>query len=170
MANYSEMPESEIPELKGVAGWLGLFVIILSVISPLRSIIQTGLTLQIAPDIEAQLGTKWTIYAGFTWSLTAATAVATLYFAYRLIWVQIRSTVRLVIRGLWVVTAGALALDFIVASILWPENIAQLDPEYMKGIFQSLIFATVWSLYLMKSRRVANTYVADQSEAQQIFG
>jgi hypothetical protein len=100
MANYSEMPESEIPELKGVAGWLRLFVIILSAISPLRSIIQTSATLQIAPDIKAQLGTKWTIYEAFTWSLTAATAVATLYFAYRLIWVQNRSTVRLVIRGL----------------------------------------------------------------------
>ncbi|WP_411341534.1 DUF2569 family protein [Sphingopyxis sp. J-6] len=165
MADYSATPE-----LKGVAGWLRLLVIILSVISPLRSIIQTGVALQIAPDIEAQLGTKWTIYEVFAWSLTAATAMATLYLAYRLVWVQNRSTVRLVIRGLWAVSMGALALDFIVASALWPENITQLDPEYIKGIFQSLIFATVWSLYLTKSRRVANTYVDDETEAQQIFG
>ena len=96
--------------------------------------------------------------------------MATLYLAYRLVWVQNRSTVRLVIRGLWVVSMGALALDFIVASALWPENITQLDPEYIKGIFQSLMFATVWSLYLTKSRRVANTYVDNETEAQQIFG
>lgn len=161
---------TETPELKGVAGWLRLFVIILAVISPIRAVVQTAGLLQIDPVIEDQLGSKWTIYEGFTWSLTAATIAATLYFAYRLIWVQNRSTVRLVVRGLWVVSIGALALDFIVASVLWPENINQIDAEYVKGVFQSLIFATIWSLYLTKSQRVANTYVDDESEAQRIFG
>lgn len=161
---------TQTPELKGVAGWLRFFVIILAVISPIRAVVQTATILQIDPAIEDQLGTKWTIYEGFTWSLTAATVAATFYFAYRLIWVQNRSTVRLVIRGLWAVTIGALALDFIVASALWPENITQIDAEYVKGVFQSLVFATIWSLYLTKSQRVANTYVDDESEAQRIFG
>ncbi|WP_439567976.1 DUF2569 family protein [Sphingopyxis sp.] len=161
---------TETPELKGVAGWLRLFVIILAVISPIRAILQTATLLQIDPAIEAQLGREWAIYEGFTWFLTAATVAATFYFAYRLIWVQNRSTVRLVIRGLWIVTVGALALDFIVAGALWPEDIAQINAEYVKGVFQSLVFATIWSLYLAKSRRVANTCVDDEHEAQRIFG
>ena len=68
---------TETPELKGVAGWLRLFVIILAVISPIRAVVQTAALLQIDPIVEDQLGSKWTIYEGFTWSLTAATIAAT---------------------------------------------------------------------------------------------
>lgn len=165
MANYLEAAE-----LRGVGGWLRLFVIILTVISPIRMVIQTESMLRLAPAVEAQMGSEWALYVGFTWLLVTVMIAAFYYFAYRLIWVQNRATVRIVIRGLWIVTAGGLALDFLVSGILWPEALLQFESEYVVGVVQTLIFPTVWSLYLVKSQRVANTYVDDESDAQQIFG
>lgn len=165
MADYLEAAE-----LRGVGGWLRLFVIVLTVISPIRSVIQTASILRLAPEVEAQMGSEWMLYVGFTWLLVAVISAALYYFAYRLIWVQNRATVRIVIRGLWIVTVGGLALDFLVSGILWPEAFLQFESEYVVGVVQALVFPTIWSLYLIKSRRVANTYVDDESEAQQIFG
>lgn len=166
------MPDyTESTELKGVAGWLLLFVIILAVISPIRILIETGTILEIPSYVATQLGTRWKIYEAFTWVTSIVTIAAMFYFAYRLVKVQTRSTVRLVIRGIWVLAIAPLILDFIVAGILWPDNIAQgFDAAYFKAVFQSLFFATIWSLYLAKSRRVANTYVDGTSDAERIFG
>ena len=166
MAEYQDQPE-----LKGVGGWLLTFVIILSVLSPIRNILGTYNALAVSTEIETQLGTNWQIYNAFTWMLCIASVAAMLYFAYRLVWVQNRSTVRLVAWGLWVIVLGRSILDFIVTGVLWPESITEgYDATYLTPIAQSLIFATIWSLYLTKSRRVANTYVDDEDEAKRIFG
>ena len=158
-------------ELKGVGGWLGIFVVILSIISPIRIVIETYKILQIDPVGASQLGTKWQIYKISTWSLSLLTIAALLYFAYRLVRVHNRSTVPLVIKGLWAVAVIPVVLDFIVASILWPDNITEgYDAAYFIPIFQSLMFTTIWSLYLTKSRRVANTFVDDETDAHRIFG
>lgn len=166
MSSYTDSSE-----LKGVGGWLGLFVVILAIISPVRIVIETYNILQTDPAIAPQLGIRWQIYKIFTWSLSLATIVAMLYFAYRLVRIHNRSTVPLVIKGLWFVAIVPIVLDFIVAAILWPDGIVEgLDATYFVPIFQSLVFSTIWSLYLAKSRRVANTYVDDHTDAARIFG
>ena len=162
---------SDQPELKGVGGWLLTFIVILSVISPIRILLETAKMLELDAQTEAQLGSSWQIYSLFSWVLAAATLALAWFLAYRLARVHTRASVRLVVRGLWVLAFGPLLLDLIVAWTLWPDVMATgLDATYFVGIFQAAVFATIWSLYLTKSKRVENTFVDDETEARKIFG
>jgi hypothetical protein len=166
MAEYSDQPE-----LKGVGGWLLTFIIILSVISPIRILLETAKMLALDAQTEAQLGSSWQTYSLFSWALAAATIAWAWFLAYRLARVHTPASVRLVVRGLWVLAFGPILLDLIVAWLLWPDLIAAgLDGTYFIGFFQAAVFATIWSLYLTKSKRVENTFVDDESEARKIFG
>ena len=166
MTDYSDQPE-----LKGVGGWLLTFIVILSIISPIRIVIETANVLAIDAQTEAQLGSSWQTYSVFSWILAALTIAFAWFLAYRLARVHTRASIRLVVRGLWALAFGPLLLDLIVGWILWPDLIATgLDPAYLVGIFQAAIFATIWSLYLTKSKRVENTFVDNQTDAKQIFG
>ena len=166
MSDYTEERQ-----LKGVGGWLGLLVVILGIISPIRLVLETAVNLDIESDVEQVLGPNWPIYQAITWVVAAITIAGALLLAYRLIYVQRHSTIGFVIKGLWILALTPLLLDVVISLIMFPQfSESLLAPSLVGDIAKSSIFATIWSLYLAKSRRVANTYIVDETEAKRIFG
>ncbi len=158
-------------ELRGVGGWLGFLVVILGVISPIRILIETGINLNVAAEVAQSLGSNWTIYKITAWLLSLTAAACSIYLAYRLNAVRRRSTVGLVIKGMWILAFVPQLLDLLLSLALFPHlSDALMDPSLIADLTKSLIFPTVWSLYLLKSVRVANTYSVDSSAAEEIFG
>lgn len=163
--------DTDEPQLKGVGGWLGFLVVILGIISPIRLILETAINLDIDTDVEQMLGPNWPAYQIITWIIAAITVGGVLLLAYRLVYVRRHSTIGFVIKGLWVLALAPLLLDLVISSIMFPQlSDSLLVPSLLGDIAKSAIFATIWSLYLAKSRRVANTYVVDETEAKRIFG
>jgi hypothetical protein len=158
-------------ELKGVGGWLSLLVFILGIISPIRIVLTTGVSLNIPVDVEQSLGPNWAGYEIMCWVLAAIAASGAVYLAYRLKEVHSRSTVALVIKGLWILSFAPPLVDLLLSLVLFPHmSNALLDSTLAAELAKGLIFPTIWSLYLMKSVRVANTYVDDETDARRIFG
>ncbi len=158
-------------ELRGVGGWLVLLIFILGIISPIRIVIETGVNLNVAADVAQSLGPNWAGYKVISWIMSLAAAACSVFLAYRLKEVHRRSTVGLVIKGMWILAFVPQLLDLMLGLILFPHlSDALLDGSMVGELMKSFIFPTVWSLYLLKSVRVANTYSVDGHAAQEIFG
>ncbi|PKQ01202.1 MAG: hypothetical protein CVT74_00335, partial [Alphaproteobacteria bacterium HGW-Alphaproteobacteria-13] len=158
-------------ELRGVGGWLGFLVVVLGLLSPGRMVVETVVNLQSVGDGSQTLGSNWPAYWVITCLIAVAAVSGSVFLAYRLVYVQRRSTVGLVIKGLWLLALVPLLLDLMISLLLFP-HLAELllAPSLIGDIMKPVISATIWSLYLVKSRRVANTYVVDETEAKHIFG
>ena len=158
-------------ELRGVGGWLALLIFILGIISPIRIVVETGVNLNVAAEVAQSLGPNWTPYKIISWIMSLAAGACSFYLAYRLKEVHRRSTVDLVIKGMWILAFVPQLLDLILGLILFPHlSDALLDGSMIGELLKSFVFPMVWSLYLLKSVRVANTYSVDGNAAQQIFG
>lgn len=161
----------EQPELRGTGGWLGLLVFTLAIISPIRILLATMAALNVETTVEAQIGPNWRTYEFLSWFLAVLSIAGAMFLAWRLVYVQRRSTIGLVIGGLWVLALLPLLIDVTLGLALFPmftsEHVAQSLPV---ELLRSAIYPTVWSAYLLRSRRVANTYIIDETTAKHIFG
>ena len=116
------------------------------------------------------LGPNASVYIQFSWALVAASAAGSIFLAYRLLAVHRWSSVRIVLIGLWCLASIPTLIDALVGSILFPKFVGAIVPEALWSAAKSSISATIWTAYLMKSKRVENTYIKDSDETQRIFG
>ncbi|HEV7661678.1 MAG TPA: DUF2569 family protein [Allosphingosinicella sp.] len=154
-------------EVRGVGGWLVFFILVMAVISPLISSVQVYSELYGAAfagfDDDPLLSTSRI----FAWALVAMTAIIGWFVAYRLISVHNWTSVKLAIAGIWIVGVGGMVAEY--AGVMYIGGIpldALLAETGPRGVIQPFIFGLIWTSYLLKSERVANTYrgAADQAE------
>lgn len=157
-------------ELQGVGGWLGFLVFVLGILSPARMLFQTIANIRETAIMGQVLGPNTSIYIQFTWALVAVSVAGSIFLAYRLLAVHRWSSVGIVIIGLWCLALLPTLIDAVTASILFPEIVGTMVLEALWSAAKSSISATIWTAYLMKSKRVANTYIKDSDETQRIFG
>ncbi|WP_137871256.1 DUF2569 family protein [Sphingopyxis sp. 2PD] len=157
-------------KLQGVGGWLGFLVFILAILSPARMLFQTTANIRETAIMGQVLGPNTSTYIPFTWALVAASVIGSIFLAYRLLAIHRWSSVRIVVIGLWCLASIPTLIDAVVGSILFPEFGGPIVSEALWAAAKSSISATIWTAYLLKSKRVANTYIKDQDETQRIFG
>lgn len=162
--------DTDRSELQGVGGWLGFLVFVLGILSPARMLFQTIANIRETAIMGQVLGPNASIYIQFSWALVAASAAGSVFLAYRLLAVHRWSSVRIVLIGLWCLASIPTLIDALVGSILFPEFVGAIVSEALWSAAKSSISATIWTAYLMKSKRVANTYIKDNDETQHIFG
>jgi hypothetical protein len=151
-------PSNPSPGVSGVGGWLLLFCISITIISPVYSVILliTGLTQSI--DVLP-------IYPGYIITLITDTVLS-----IGLIGFSVYTGVRLwSIKPRAVRTAKILLVSLLCYNILSPLLIylAGFTPsinneilsDYGKDFVRGIIFFGVWFAYLSSSKRVKNTYV-----------
>lgn len=153
--------------LRGVGGWLAFFVLTLALFGPARGALQLAALLsQPTPPAFAE-----------TWSMVRAVSVLEFllntalswFLTWRLIQVQNAATPRIVVIGLW---AAALVLQ--PAALLLLAAVGGLPANLILAgaggsLFQGVCYALIWTLYLQRSVRVANTYTDDQDALEAVF-
>lgn len=165
MAEYLEQRE-----LQGVGGWLAFLVFILGIASPARILVQTGANLEEVKAAANLLGPGTQTYVSLNWAIAAAAAAGSIYLAYRLLSGERWSAVRVTIIGLWTLATVPILMDLVASALLFPSiTVHALAPAAI-DLAKSSISATIWTAYLMKSKRVANTYVRDISDTERVFG
>lgn len=165
MAEYLERRE-----LRGVGGWLAFLVFILGIASPARILVQTSTNLEEVKAAANLLGPGTKTYVSISWAIAAAAAAGSIYLAYRLLSGERWSAVRVTIIGLWTLATVPILMDLVVSAILFPSITAHALGPAAIDLAKSSISATIWTAYLLKSKRVANTYIRDSDETQRIFG
>jgi hypothetical protein len=154
--------------LRGVGGWLAFLVIVLAVLTPLRVLVST-LQLYGDPEIAAAFGSRWALIQAIEIGLSVATVLFSWYLAWRLNAVEVWRTVQIVIAGLWILSLGTLALEVLAVSLIGGLPLGAMVEATMFEVVRGFVFAGIWTAYLLKSRRVANTYADRQEDVAEVF-
>lgn len=158
------------PHLHGVGGWLGFFIFILGIASPARMLFQASANLAEVNAAAHLLGPRTETYVAISWALIIVSVAGSVFMAYRLLAVHRWSSVVIVVMGLWCLAILPTLVDLAASAFMFPGFAGAAIPDALLSIGKSCISATIWTLYLAKSKRVANTYVKDVAETQRIFG
>lgn len=144
-------------ELHGIKGWLLLFVVGLTVLSPLMGLGQTAAAFadaeRRAPVLLSMEG--WSNYKSATWVLLMA-AIA---WQWRVVWGLTRHRVPLSVRQtqrFLLLAPGLIVLGDIVLATTLMDLTA--PAEWVAGLFKGYVASAVWYAYFARSRRVRNTY------------
>ncbi len=145
--------------LKGVGGWLGFLVLRYMVFMPIMLIGRTQNELADAEKQAPQLleMASWLKYKSILWPTIWVFIAVSVYAGYGLWKVHIRQSVTTAIAAEWLLSLGIYAGTLLAMHIAFGE-IPSLTPDTFGGFFGSLIMSSIWTAYLLRSRRVKNTY------------
>lgn len=163
---------TEGKDLQGVGGWLSWLIFIMCVLGPLLTL--GSFTGEIARTeatnefLTAEPG--WAYYKQLT-SVLLGVAVGVMILGGALLGMRLkRSSVHFAIASLWVADVGIVLGDFAILTHALPE-VAEVVPleDVMRALFPATITAGIWTLYLLRSRRVKNTYVSTAADVRATY-
>lgn len=77
----------------------------------------------------------------------------------RLLTYKKRSSVRFAIAALWISDLGGMIAGFVLRSSILPETAGTIMQELNGPTMISLCTVGIWTAYLLRSKRVSNTYI-----------
>lgn len=155
-------------DLRGIGGWLAFLLIVLAVFSPIRIVIST-VQIYSDPTIAAVFGQRWGLVQGVEIFLSALDIAGFWYVAWRLNSVHVWQSVRIAIAGLWILGLGVMMVEILAVAAIGGIPVGTMLEGGAVDIARSIVFAGVWSAYLLKSRRVANTYADREENVAEVF-
>lgn len=157
---------SDDGELRGVGGWLVVFIVILTIISPGYGIYQVYSSLYEGPMGAAGDMPIVQTLRTFEWSLVGATTLLCWFIAYRLYAVHNWTSVKIAIGGIWIASLGGAIAEYAGISSITGVGVGDIIAETgPRGILQPFVFGLIWTSYLLKSQRVENTYRGGEEQA-----
>jgi hypothetical protein len=151
--------------LVGVGGWLAFFVITLGLFSPLRAAFQIAGTISSAEQFSATFGPLGQPLMIFEILLMGVAVIGLIFLAWRLMVSTTWSTVRLTVAGLWLLGPVLGLVDVLVVLAAGIEPTGLINAMAVPMV-QTVVYAGIWTAYLLRSDRVANTYLRNNDEAE----
>ncbi len=148
-----DAPEaSSNPELKGIGGWLQFLIIALIFLGPLLTGVLAYVDLQSARDADPSITPEaWKLILISVWSFVVLYSALSIGTGLLLQKRFKRSTIPIAIGLIWLL--GPI-INF---------GVAIIADEFDGSEGRSIIFSVVWTVYLLRSKRVKNTYVAEST-------
>jgi hypothetical protein len=143
---------------KGIGGWLAFLIFFLVLFGFSGFAELSDLKNTVTHQYSDFAIRKWKTYVEFmTWSQYADFALR-LFAGYYLVAKKNWSSVVLTICIIWLIGPISLVLEAIVSdAIFYPLQVTQFEQTFGSSIGSS-IGAALWSAYLLRSKRVRNTY------------
>jgi hypothetical protein len=141
-----------------VKGWLALLVVLLVLVSPLILLLATGAEImgeeKVYPEVTEL--PEWVTTKKIAWVVAIAQALMCITAGLFLIFDRQPFAVRYTIFALWV---GGPLLDIVGSvAIANTMEVPVVDVIDLPGVVPGTIGTMLWTLYLLVSVRVANTY------------
>jgi hypothetical protein len=150
------IPAKDSARPAGIGGWLAFLIVWMVVLRPLAGIILLNQLKAASLENPAILeNSNWLVNTSSFWIIFLIVAALSVYAGLRLWHEHSRAAVKMAIIALWIYSPVA-AADLLIAraylegAVTW-ANVATTAAS-------NLAIATVWTLYLLRSRRVRNTY------------
>jgi len=144
-------------EYRGVGGWLAFFLVTLGILTPAFSVLSI-IALGNRPDMQLGLALYPSLLPG-EWILAAITTLIAWFAVYRFLRIFNWNTVIIGIGAIWtmllIFTIGEPSFVSVVTGVPLAEILASMSST---DFARHIIYCSIWTLYLLKSRRVANTY------------
>lgn len=157
---YSHSPITEI-QPSGVHGWLAFLVIGLMILSPFLSGARLLEQMTSALENRPSLGgsAQWLSFQQATWSLYWITAALSFVTGYRLWKYHKPSSIRFALLSLWLLGPIADFAILITAYTTLEIPFTRAAPaQFWGSLIGSIFLSTAWTIYLLRSLRVKNTY------------
>lgn len=157
--------------LRGIGGWLAFFVLTLTVFTPIGAVMGVVGNIYSDATLPAAYGARWPLIQGSAWLQAAGVIGGAWFMAWRLIRVQTWRSVVIVIGGLWILAVFPTIFDLVTVALIAQVSIGLLISESGFALIQPLFYSAIWSAYLLRSERVANTYAryGDDSDLVAVF-
>ena len=152
------MADRDGPE--GVRGILLAFIVLYGVLWPILVIIAD---LNLAFGRAGQLGVDqpgWRVFLVDTLILSAFQIALPAFASYRLAFRHNPLSVRIVICVLWLLAPLTACISIFMKVAQFGVWLSQAIGESLPMVVGALVHAGLWTLYFLRSRRVANTYHA----------
>ena len=165
-ALFDANPDSELittpSKLTGVAGWLGLLAISLVALGPLLTVAFTASEIgSLKAQFPGVVGSPhWNTAVAVSWAATLAYCSLSVFAGYRLFKHHVRSTVPIVIACLWILWIFGPG-SLIAVQYMSGGNTVAADIGADFG--RAFISCFGWTLYLLFSKRVKNTYKTSEA-------
>jgi hypothetical protein len=158
-------------ELRGIGGWLAFFLVVMGVFSPIRVVATMWTNLYQDPQVAAAYGPAWPTLELVEWIIAGLTIAGCWLVVGRMILVKNWTSVRIMILGIWVLAIGTTFVELIAVSWIAGIPFEQLSAGVVMELARPVFFCLIWTGYLMKSERVANTYNRDglDQEVAEVF-
>ncbi len=145
-------------------GWATFLGISLAILGPIRSLVTTTGSINQAERQSPELigNALWSTYKTGSWISVLAFMALSIFIGYKLLRVPLRSSVQLAKYGIWIVGPLAiLVVNYGVGYLSFGATIfnAEANREVLMMLVPSMIFATLWTLYLFRSTKVKAYYV-----------
>ena len=143
-------------EPAGIGGWLALLIVWMVVLRPVAGVYMLN---QLQADSLANPiileNSSWLINTSTFWIIFLFVAALSIYGGLRLLRDRSPAAVRTAIIVLWIYSPIAaadllIAREFLEGQVLWPNAAFTIGTN--------LAIAAIWTAYLMRSRRIRNTY------------
>ena len=157
-------------ELRGIGGWLAFFLVTLGVISP-ASIVISVATLAADANVAASYGPQWGQLLALEWTVAGASVAGVWLAVWQFFTVKRWRTVRFPIGVLWLLALLTLVVEPLAVSLMTGMAYADMFAGAPGEFVRPLVYSSIWTAYLLKSERVANTYpLADPGdEVAEVF-
>ena len=144
--------------LSGTNGWLAFLIVSLAVLSPLGALVSAWSDLYRDPATATVLGTRFRLLEAYDWLRAAALVAVCWFLAWRLEKRRAWRTVRIVVAGLWLTALLPGLLDAALLSALLHVPPGRLLAGIAAARARPILYAALWTAYLLRSERVRNTY------------
>lgn len=147
-------------EVKGVGGWLAFLMISLAILSPLRNFFGFYVNVIVMEKVKHLAGNPlWTTYKVIVLVLMVLGCTLLILAAYRLWRDRVWRSVRFAIMAMWLAGVGLDALALVVLFCVFGGGFAMVAWQNgIQGVLSGMVFPVIWTLYLLRSKRVRNTY------------
>lgn len=157
-------------DLRGVGGWMYLFLFGFALVTPLQMVIGTASTLYGDPQIAANIGERWGTYQAAVWAMIALGLSVIGYVVWRLFNCHDPLTVRITILAIPGVAFGLPLLDLLSAVTILGVDGQMLLREMAPQLGRAAFYCVIWCWYFNVSKRVHNTYLAGpEDDTAQVF-
>ena len=151
---------TEKKELKGIGGFLAFLIISLGLLSPAVTVYGYYTNVILAEQTSHVASQPvWGTFKMIAMGFMLAGCVLFWLAAYGLFRHHVWRSVRRAILAMWVAYVGLDVLAMAVFYIVFGKEFVLITLQGVTGdAVRSLIYPSIWTLYLLRSRRVRNTY------------
>ena len=147
-----------LKDLRGVGDWLLFLMVSLLYLSPGRTALETAQSVIEAEKANPQLNGLpiWNTMLSVEWAIVSISVLSCIYAGLLIRSAHRRGTVNLVMSLIWFVGLMPIFENIAISNIAGQPI---FDESSISAIVSGLFYAAIWSAYLLKSRRVASTYI-----------
>ena len=160
--DHGNAADAKFNRLEGIGGWLRFLIVSLMILSPLVIFGRYSGEIQAAETQFPHLINLpiWSQIKEISWILAIFQASILIGAGFLLWKTRLKSTPKRVILMLWLGGPVALTLGMLAIAYISNQPLAEvIGREELGSIFGACISSFIWSIYLIRSNRVKNTYI-----------